>query len=32
MAGQADWFLLMAPERSPMAIARYVEEVQRLFR
>lgn len=32
MAGQADWWLLMASERSETAIDRYVSEVQRLFR
>ncbi|EFN53025.1 hypothetical protein CHLNCDRAFT_137523 [Chlorella variabilis] len=31
MAGQADWFLVYAPERSELAISRYVNEVQRLF-
>ena len=32
MTGQADWFLVYAPERSELAISRYVNEVQRLFR
>ncbi|KAL4855812.1 Disulfide-bond oxidoreductase YfcG [Chlorella vulgaris] len=31
MAGQADWFLLFAPERNEMGITRYTEEVHRLF-
>ena len=32
MQGQADWFLLLAPERDEVAITRFVNEVQRLFR
>lgn len=31
MAGQADWFLLFAPERNEMGITRYTDEVHRLF-
>lgn len=32
MAGQADWWLIMAAERSETGIERYVTEVQRLLR
>jgi hypothetical protein len=31
MGGQADWFLLFAPEAVPLAIERYVGEVRRLL-
>jgi hypothetical protein len=31
MQGQADWFVLFAPEKDELAIERYLNEVQRLF-
>lgn len=32
MHGQADWWLMYAPERNEPAIVRYVNESERLFR
>lgn len=31
MQGQADWWLLFAPERDEVALKRYIEETERLY-